>query len=169
MAQLASLQQKKLAFRSTRCVFLGYSPRHKGVKCLDVSSGRVYIYRDVVFDEAVYHFASLHKNAGALLRSQIMLLPSQNCNLQHGDKLCDDFMPNTTPADSYVSLQNQQVPRQEQPAAENFIQNDANHAQNCAEMDEDIPGTPPHRDMHGARTEDDSVILAASGSATSAQ
>jgi histone deacetylase 1/2 len=31
----------KLAFRSKQCVFLGYSPFHKGVKCLDVSVGRI--------------------------------------------------------------------------------------------------------------------------------
>jgi histone deacetylase 1/2 len=42
---------RKLAFRSMRCVFLGYSPLHKGVKCLDVSTGHVYISRDVVFDK----------------------------------------------------------------------------------------------------------------------
>jgi histone deacetylase 1/2 len=41
----------KLAFRSKQCVFLGYSPHHKGLKCLDVKAGRVYISRDVVFDE----------------------------------------------------------------------------------------------------------------------
>jgi histone deacetylase 1/2 len=35
---------RKLAFRSKRCVFLGYSPMHKGVKCLDISTGRCYIY-----------------------------------------------------------------------------------------------------------------------------
>jgi histone deacetylase 1/2 len=40
---------RKLAFCSKRCIFLGYSPLHKGVKCLDVSTGRVYISRDVFF------------------------------------------------------------------------------------------------------------------------
>jgi histone deacetylase 1/2 len=46
----------KLAFRSKQCVFLGYSPRHKGVKYLEVSTGRVYISHDVVFDEDVFSF-----------------------------------------------------------------------------------------------------------------
>jgi hypothetical protein len=46
----------------------------------------VYISRDVVFDENVFPFASLHPNAGALLKKEILLLPSstshesaQNC------------------------------------------------------------------------------------------
>ena len=56
-------------------MFLGYSPRHKGVKCLEVSIGHVYISRDVVFDENVFPFASLHPNAVALLRKEILLLP----------------------------------------------------------------------------------------------
>jgi hypothetical protein len=38
-------------------------------------TGRVYISRDVVFDETVFPFKSLHPNAGALLRKEIMLLP----------------------------------------------------------------------------------------------
>jgi hypothetical protein len=48
----------KLAFRSTQCVFLGYSSMHKGYKCLDRSTGRIYISRDVVFDEHFFPFAS---------------------------------------------------------------------------------------------------------------
>jgi histone deacetylase 1/2 len=73
---LRPYNKRKLAFRSKQCVFLGYSPLHKGVKCLDVSTGRIYISRDVVFDENVFPFASLHPNAGALLKKEILLLPS---------------------------------------------------------------------------------------------
>jgi hypothetical protein len=47
----------KLAFRSKECVFVGYSSHHKGYKFLDVSTGRTYISRDVVFDESVFPFA----------------------------------------------------------------------------------------------------------------
>lgn len=63
-----------------QCVFLGYSNMHKGYKCLDVRTGRVYISRDVVFDEFVFPFANLHPNAGALLRAEINLLPDHLLN-----------------------------------------------------------------------------------------
>jgi hypothetical protein len=49
----------KLDFRSKKCVFLGYSSLHKGYKCLHVPSNRVFISRDVVFDEHVFPFANL--------------------------------------------------------------------------------------------------------------
>ena len=90
---LRPYNSRKLAFRSKQCVFLGYSPRHKGVKCLDVSTGRVYISRDVVFDENVFPFASLHPNAGALLRKEILLLP-QNLLPNHEGINTDDLRPN---------------------------------------------------------------------------
>ena len=66
--------------RSTQCVFLGYSPLHKGYKCLDVNSGRVYISLDVVFDETLFPFSKLHLNAGACLRAEISLLPDSLLN-----------------------------------------------------------------------------------------
>jgi hypothetical protein len=56
---------RKLQYKSTRCAFLGYSNLHKGYKCLDISSCRVYISRDVIFDEAVFPFAELPSSAGA--------------------------------------------------------------------------------------------------------
>ena len=40
---------RKLSFRSKECVFIGYSSHHKGYKCLDVETGRVYISRDCHF------------------------------------------------------------------------------------------------------------------------
>jgi hypothetical protein len=70
----------KLAFRSMRCVFLGYSSQHKGYKCLEPTNGRVYISHDVVFDETVFPFSKFHSNAGAQLRSEIHLLPPSLLN-----------------------------------------------------------------------------------------
>jgi hypothetical protein len=51
---------------------------HKGFKCLDISTGRIYIYHDVIFDESIFLFASLHSNAGARYTSDVLLIPSSN-------------------------------------------------------------------------------------------
>ena len=56
---LRPYNKRKLEFRSKKCVFLGYSSLHKGYKCLHVPTNRVYISRDVVFDEHVFPFANL--------------------------------------------------------------------------------------------------------------
>ena len=73
MANLRPYNNHKLQFRSKQCVFLGYSNLHKGYKCLDISTGRVYISRDVVFDEDIFPFAQLHPNAGTRLQQEIFL------------------------------------------------------------------------------------------------
>jgi hypothetical protein len=73
---LRSYNTRKLAFQSKQCVFIGYSLHHKCYKCLEISTGREYISRDVIFDESVFPFSKLHSNVGARLRSEISLLPS---------------------------------------------------------------------------------------------
>jgi hypothetical protein len=50
---------------------------HKGYKCLEVSSGWVYISRDIIFDEEVFPFTELYLNVGARLQAEINLLPTQ--------------------------------------------------------------------------------------------
>jgi len=44
----------KLDFRSTPCVFLGYSTSHVGYRSLDLSSKRIYLARHVRFHENVF-------------------------------------------------------------------------------------------------------------------
>ena len=46
--------KNKLSYRSSQCIFLGYSSNHKGYTCLDPLSGRLY----VVFHETVFPFQS---------------------------------------------------------------------------------------------------------------
>ncbi|KAM1161918.1 hypothetical protein ACFX13_001069 [Malus domestica] len=48
----------KLDGKSKQCVFLGYSLQHKGYRCLDIATARVYISRHVQFDENSFPFTT---------------------------------------------------------------------------------------------------------------
>ncbi|KAM1608415.1 hypothetical protein EV1_020385 [Malus domestica] len=50
----------KLDSKSKYCVFLGYSLQHKGYRCLDPLTQRVYISRHVIFDESTFPFHHSH-------------------------------------------------------------------------------------------------------------
>jgi hypothetical protein len=67
----------KLEFRSKKCVFLGYSSLHKGYKCLHVPSNRVYISRDVIFDEHIFPFANLPTSNTLPVTESSLLLADQ--------------------------------------------------------------------------------------------
>lgn len=108
----------KLQFRSKQCAFLGYSNMHKGFKCLDIQTGRVYISRDVIFDEEVLPFAKLHPNAGTRLRSEVLLFPSLFGRTNHGGEQLNgqcDNAPDNAP-------ENTNPPISDQPADQVFEQ-----------------------------------------------
>lgn len=57
---LRPYQSHKYNFRSSMCVFLGYSPSHLGYRCLH-ESGRVYIASTVIFDRYCFPFQDMVK------------------------------------------------------------------------------------------------------------
>ena len=65
---LRPYNKQKLSFRSKECVFLGFSSLHKGYKCLDTDSGRVYISTDIIFDENVFPFKRAPPNSSPTLQ-----------------------------------------------------------------------------------------------------
>ena len=56
---LQPYNKHKLAFKTSKCLFLGYSPLYKGYRCLH-PSGHVYIARSVAFDETPFPYQSLY-------------------------------------------------------------------------------------------------------------
>ncbi len=52
----SSYNTHKFDFRSKLCVFLGYSLHHIGYRCLHIPSDRVYISKNVIFDETHFPF-----------------------------------------------------------------------------------------------------------------
>jgi hypothetical protein len=117
---------------------------------LEISTGRVYISRDVVFDENVFPFALLHPNAGAQLRKELLLLLDL-LNPFVGGTNNDDYMPNTcSPIPAMGSMQ----------------ETEANMEENGADLS---PNGAGHRmqTTTGQTTtdpEDDSLHLSATGS-----
>jgi len=55
---LRPYNRHKLDFRSKNCIFIGYSIGHRGYKCLDISTCRIFVSRHVVFDENLYPYTA---------------------------------------------------------------------------------------------------------------
>jgi hypothetical protein len=62
---LTATATNKLSPRSTLCVFLGYSPHHKGYLCLGRHTNRIIISCHVVFDETSFPFSEIPSSTKA--------------------------------------------------------------------------------------------------------
>lgn len=54
---LTAYRNDKLGPKSSRCVFLGYSPLYRGYKCYDPITKKSFVSRHVIFDETTFPFA----------------------------------------------------------------------------------------------------------------
>jgi histone deacetylase 1/2 len=94
----------------------------------------VYISRDVIFDEDIFPFASLHENAGARLRHEISLLHEHLLSSHHGGVGgIDHYFANTNPNDSESDVaSHQETSGDEQEEVEE--NSAANRASSAAQM-----------------------------------
>ena len=60
----SSTSRNKLQARSTPCV-LGYPPNHRGYKCYDLLSCKIFISRHVIFEENMFPFSDLNAHITA--------------------------------------------------------------------------------------------------------
>uniref|UniRef100_A0A803NT75 Integrase catalytic domain-containing protein n=1 Tax=Cannabis sativa TaxID=3483 RepID=A0A803NT75_CANSA len=72
----------KLEFRSSPCNFIGYSLNHKGYKCID-KNGRLYISRDVIFDENTF----LHNSTSIETDPSSHIMPATSATIPIASKL----------------------------------------------------------------------------------
>jgi hypothetical protein len=72
----------KLSFRSKPCIFIGYGSNQKGYRCLDPLTHKVYLSRNVIFDETKFPAKSPSSSLGsckvtASPGNSLVLIPSQ--------------------------------------------------------------------------------------------
>jgi hypothetical protein len=113
---------------------------HKGYKCLDISTGRVYISRDVIFDENIFPFAELHLNAGTRYSSVVLLLLESSSSWGPSDLPLDNSPTESIPNRVYLWPNNLVQPQK-------------------------IPGVFPDQGS-GTKTQDDPILDRRTGSDT---
>ncbi|PKU62356.1 Retrovirus-related Pol polyprotein from transposon TNT 1-94 [Dendrobium catenatum] len=70
----------KLSTFSIPCVFIGYASAQKGYRCLDPKTGKVYISRHVIFNEAIFPYhqpdLGLQQNSSNNFIPPLLLVPT---------------------------------------------------------------------------------------------
>jgi histone deacetylase 1/2 len=92
----------KWIFDKKNCIFIGYSTGHQDYKCLDVSTGKNFISRHVVFDESIYPY-TVPTSASLTTKSDLVVLPL-NLQLSSSSSLISVGTVNQTPAPSQLYM-----------------------------------------------------------------
>jgi hypothetical protein len=134
---------------------------HKGVKCLDISTGRIYISRDVVFDENVFLFASLHPNAGALLKQEILLLPSNVSFYSEGVQNIDNHVSPIVPLSDIQQVEEAPASSRDQTDTQisseiDYANQPENNKTNTKSEDDLVEHSLDSRDPKASQHEEDS-------------
>ena len=66
---LRPYNKNKLQFRSIKCTFLGYNLKYKSYKCITLD-GRIYLFRDVIFDEYSFLFSKFDSTTAITILDQ---------------------------------------------------------------------------------------------------
>jgi hypothetical protein len=110
-----------------------------------------------VFDENVFPFASLHLNVGALLKKELLLLPSYSTSHESAHNCNDHIVPivNVTNVEQEDTTAEQNSAENSEEISENCAYNDAESAsetdENGAEHEEDLGEHSPGRSDPEAR------------------
>ncbi|KAK9049437.1 hypothetical protein SSX86_031595 [Deinandra increscens subsp. villosa] len=103
---LRPYSEHKLSPRSLPCIFVGYSSKHKGYKCLDPTSSKTFITRHARFDKQLFPNASPHTESSPSILSITSFLDTTNlsprfCPTQPTTSpSCGPPNPNSTPITS---------------------------------------------------------------------
>ncbi|KAJ4718927.1 Retrovirus-related Pol polyprotein from transposon TNT 1-94 [Melia azedarach] len=112
---LRDYNKHKFSFHSSKCVFLGYSPIHKGYKCLHASS-RIYVARHVIFYESSFPYISFNHSLSSVsvspppVSSTIPLISSLIPSISHKNSPppCSNNLPQIAAATSFPDVLEQQ-------------------------------------------------------------
>jgi len=95
---LAPRERTKLTAQSVECVFLGYSPEHKGYRCYDASSRRIRISRDVTFveDRPFFYNPSTQPSRSCTESTSFLCLPPILSDVDPPTQPVSSSPPNTS-------------------------------------------------------------------------
>lgn len=112
---LKSQGLNKFSRKTISCVFLGYSPLHKGYRCLDPHTHKVYISRHVVFNESIFPFIVKEQPSSESLQNLSITsffdewIATPNTGVQDStgqdDKAQSDAVNNTSNSSSHMSFE----------------------------------------------------------------